>query len=839
VEESGATRGLVMELVEGEDLSQRIARGPVPLDEALPIAKQIADALEAAHEQGIVHRDLKPANIKVRDDGTVKVLDFGLAKAMESPTGSSPALSQSPTITTPAMMTGIGMILGSAAYMSPEQARGRTVDKRTDIWAFGCVLYEMLSGRRVFDAEDVSMTLASVMMKEPDWTALAADLPANIVKVIRRCLEKDRNRRLGDIAVAQFLISEPPAIEASHTPIAADKPVSTRAKLTRFAVVATASVLALAAGGGTAWWALRPAVELPVRFTLVTPAQPLGVHGFQRDIAVTPDGQQIVYRTGTAAMAQLAVRALDQLDVRVLPAIIGVRSPFISPDGHWIGFFEGAGGELKKVPILGGSSIAICRYVGNPLEASWGSDGVIVFATGDRTTGLLSVAAGGGEPKVLTKPDVQRGEQDHVMPFILPGGRAVLFTVVMQGLQIDNSQIAVLDLKTGQKKTLIRGGSDARYVDTGHLVYAAAGTLRAVRFDLGRMEVTSDPVPVVEKVTMSGTTGTADFAIAQNGTLVYVPGGVGAGLARTVAWVKREGGEEVLKALPRAYSLPRLSPDGSRAAFDVRDQEQDIWVWDLKRETPMRLTIDPAPDQFPVWTPDSQRIIFNSSRNGTSNLYWQAADGTGAVQRLTTSPNEQLATSISPDGTRLLFMETAQKTLFDIMMLVLPRPSTVPANAPLSAKTLVQTPFGEMNAEISPNGRWVAYQSNKGGMFQVYVQPFPDVDSGNWQVSANGGTRPVWSRNGRELFYETGRSMMAVGVETTGSTFTYGSPTKLFDTSGYYFGNQGRTYDVAADGRFLMIKLAGDARPNSGAPPPSLVVVEHWTEELKQRVPGK
>jgi Tol biopolymer transport system component len=842
VEESGGVCGLVMELVEGEDLSQRIAQGAVPLDEALAVASQIAEALAAAHEQGIVHRDLKPANVKVRPDGTVKVLDFGLAKAMESSAGPSPIVSQSPTLTTPAMMTGVGVILGTAAYMSPEQARGKAVDKRTDIWAFGCVLYEMLSGRRPFDAEDVSMTLASVMMKEPDWAALPEDVPPHVRTVVRRCLEKDRKRRLSDIAVAQFLINEPPApiaIEAPPAPAVAAARESARAPFTRLAAAGAMSGLALAAAVGITWWLLRPAAPQPVRFLIVPPpAQPLTIHGFQRDIAITPDGRHIVYRVGPAGVVgtQLAVRSLDELDARILTGIAGIRSPFISPDGHWIGFFEGtAGGDLKKVSIQGGPPIALCKYVGNPLEASWGPDDRIIFATSDRSTGLLSVSAAGGEPKTLTKPDTAHGETDHLMPFVLPGGRAVLFTIVMQGQPIDSAQIAVLDLTTGQKRVLVRGGSDARYVDTGYLVYAAAGTLRAVRFDPKRLELAGDPVPLIENVTMSSITGTADFVLSQNGTLVYVPGGAVGGLGRSLAWVSRQGREEPIKAPQRLYAIPRISPDGTRVAFDIRDQENDIWVWDLKRETLARLTFDPGGDQFPVWTPDSRRIVFSSARDVVANLYSQAADNTGTIERLTRSPNAQLPLSISPDGSRLVFMEISPKTNQDIGMLTLGDAK----NRVVSP--LLQTMFTEANAEVSPNGRWMAYQSSESGTFQIYVRPFPNVDTGRWQISTSGGTRPLWARSGRELFYyDSGaNALMVVAVQTTGPMFSAGNPIKLFDTAPYFWANNGRTYDVSADARFLMIKPASLSGQNSNAPPPSLVVVEHWMEELKARAGTK
>ncbi len=830
-EEQAGVRALVMEFVDGEDLSQRLARGPVPLDEAVSIANQIANALAAAHEQGIVHRDLKPANVKVRPDGVVKVLDFGLAKAMEPP-GSSVAVSQSPTITTPAMMTGVGMILGSAAYMSPEQARGKTVDKRSDIWAFGCVLYEMLSGRRAFDAEDVSMTLASVMMKEPDWNALPDDVPAHLRTVIRRCLEKDRQKRLADIAVAQFLINEPPAAAAGATPAVVQSAPLRRATLTRALAIALAAIAAVSATAGITWWLMRPPTPQPVRFTITPPlTQPLTVQGFQRDIAITPDGRTIIYRVGPAGTigTQLAIRALDQLEARVLPGITGIRSPFVSPDGHSIGFFEGANGELKRVSLQGGPPIALCRYVGNPYEASWAPDNTIVFATSDITTGLMSVSAAGGVPKVLTKPDATKGEGDHVMPFVLPGGRGILFTITRPN-QLDASQIAVFDPRTGEKKILIRGGTDARYVDTGHLIYATAGTLRAVLFDLGRLEVMGEPVPVLDQLATSGTTGTADYAIAQNGTLVYVPGVLGSGVARTLAWVRRDGREEPINNAPaRAFVYPRVSPDGTRVALDARDQESDIWIWDLKRETLARLTFDPGQDQSPVWTPDSRRIIFGSPRGGAQNLYWQAADNTGTVERLNPSPNIQLPYSVSSDGKYLVFGDLSQATNQDIGVLTLP--ADVVSAATPSARPLIRTMFNEGNAELSPDGRWVAYQSNESGANEIYVRPFPNADAGRWQISNGGGTRPVWARNGRELFFYSNTALMTVATSSSGTTFSAGHVTKLFDTAPYYFLNAGRTYDVAADGRFLMIKTAQS--PNSTAS--SFVVVEHWTEELKTR----
>ncbi len=849
LEDADHAYALVLQLVDGPTLADQIARGAIPLDEALPIARQIAEAMEAAHEKGVIHRDLKPANIKLTSDGQVKVLDFGLAKLLDIDAPSQPrvdsGLTHSPTITTPAM-TMAGVILGTAPYMSPEQAKGRPADKRSDVWAFGCVLFEMLTGRRAFDGEEVPDTLAAILMREPEWTRLPAAVPPPVRTLLRRCLEKDRRRRVADVSAIRYVLDDPSSV--TSMPHTAHRP------WWRAGVVPAAAALVMGAVVTMGFWIVdrqRSAVPAaPVRFTVETPTQPLSIQGVSRDIALTPDGRQIVYRTGSSNVTsgtQLAVRALDQLDAHILPGITGIRSPFISPDGHWIGFFEGIGGALKKVSILGGAPITLCPYVGNPIDASWGPDDRIIFATSDPSTGLLRVGAGGGDPQVLTTPDRAHGEADHVTPFILPGGRAVLFTILMQGEGIENAQIAVLDLQTGQKKILVRGGSDARYVDTGHLVYANAGTLSAVRFDLARLEVTGDPVSVLEQVTIARTTGTADVALSQTGTLAYVSGGASSAAVRTLTWVTRQGHEEPIAAPPRAYELLRISPDGTRVALEIRDQENDIWVWDLKRAALARLTFNAGADYAPVWTHDSLRIIFGSDRDGSApNLYWQAADNTGTIDRLTTSPNAEFPSSISPDGSRLLFHEISPKTRADIDMLVLKALETPPGQTPAaplggaarSTAPLIQTSFTENSAAISPDGHWVAYQSNESGSVQIYVRPFPAVDGGHWQITTSGGTRPVWARSGRELFYEGNGALMTVALRASGTLFTAGNPAKLFDVAPYYFaGNSGTTYDVSDDGRFLMIKPVSAL--GSTTTRPHLVVVEHWTEELKQRVPVK
>jgi serine/threonine-protein kinase len=852
-EDSGSTHALVLELVEGPTLADRIAKGPLPLDEARPIAKQIAEALEAAHEQGIIHRDLKPANIKVRSDGTVKVLDFGLAKAIEAG-GAEQAggagreiPSMSPTITSPAIMTGVGMILGTAAYMAPEQARGRHVDRRADIWAFGAVLFEMLTGSQAFPGQDIPHVLARVIEREPDWSTLPASLPPALVTYVRRCLVKDpreRVRDIGDVRLALDGAFELPAqriVESAATaPTVVPAPRWRRVGAYLAALLAGAAVTAAAA-----WVVARTRAQplQPVRFALVPPpTAALTVGGNERTIAISPDGTHIVYRGsgGSGSTPLLLARAIDQLDARPIATIPrGFREPFLSPDGQWVGFF--LQGEIRKVSINGGPSIAIAKNSAAPRGASWGPDGTIIFATNDAATGLLSVPAGGGEPTVLTTPDTAHGAVDHVFPSILPGGAAVLYTVTSTG-QPENAQIAVLDLKSGQSKILIRGGSQAEYLESGHLIYAAAGTLRAVRFDLKRLEVVSDPVPLIEQVLTPAVSGEAMFAISRTGTLVYVPSGPGTGSSgppRSLVWVDRHGKEEAINAPPRAYTNPRLSPDDTRIAIDVFDQENDIWTWDLGRQTLTRLTFDPGLDRYPVWTADGRAIIYSSQRAGAPNLFRQSADGTGAAERLTTTSTMAEAdapTSVSPDGTRMVLELAGEGGRRDDIFLL-------PLAGKAQAVPLIRTTFDERNAEISPDGRWIAYESNESGQYQIYVRPFPNVDSGRWQISNGGGSCPAWARNGRELFYlDQAGALTGVPVQASGTTVAAGTPTKILEPR--YFrpsgdiGNTARTYDVSRDGRFLMVKDTEGSR-DQNAPPASMVVAVNWIEELKRLAPAK
>jgi len=820
LEDAGGLHALVMEMVEGPTLADRIARGAIPIDDALPMARQIAEALAAAHEQGIVHRDLKPANIKIREDGTVKVLDFGLAKALDRASGAAVPAMSSPALGV--FPTGAGAILGTAAYMSPEQARGLAVDKRTDIWAFGCVLHEMLTGRTTFPGETASDTIVAILGREPDWAALPAGMPASVRALIRRCLAKDRRQRIADIAVAQFVLDDPASAAPIPATIAPPPP-----RWRRMAIPAGTWLIALAMSGAAVWFATRTAM-LPPRVSrlLITPpgAAALRVGGLNHDFAFPPDGARVVY-VG-ASGTELFVRALDQLDAMPLTGLGAPFAPFISPDGQWIGFSDGTS-ALRKVAITGGPAVTLGRPDGGTRGASWGADGTIIFATTNAATGLQRIAAAGGEPTVLTRPNRATGEADHVWPEILPGGQAVLFTITALTRRLDQAQVAVLDLRTGTQTVLIRGGSDARYVPSGHLVYSAAGTLRAVAFDIDRLAVVGPSVVVLPHV-QTAPSGAADVAVAANGTLIYVPGGGAAGAPSRLVWVDRQGQESPMAAPPRTYVHPRLSPDGTRVALFILDEELDVWLWDLARAMLTRVTFEPGVDMNPVWSPDGRRLFFTSERAGGRNLFGQAADGTGAVTRLTASPNAQVPTSVSPDGTRLVFTEV-EMTGGDVMQLRL--------DATHAVTPLVQTPFSERNGEVSPDGRWLAYEANDSGRFEIYVRPFPDPSRAVWQVSTDGGTRPLWARNNRELFYLTATgALMRVGV-ARGPTWAATTPTKLFE--GRYGPSSifnARTYDVSPDARqFLMIKGSAAGDPN--ATPASMVVVLNWFEELKQRVP--
>jgi serine/threonine-protein kinase len=842
-EESGDIGALVMEFVDGPTLADRIVRGPIPLDEAIPIAKQIADALEAAHEQGIVHRDLKPANIKVRDDGTVKVLDFGLAKVVDPVASVSGSVSMSPTLTTPAM-TQMGMIMGTAAYMAPEQAKGRPVDKRADIWAFGCVLYEMLTGRRVFDGEDVSDTLAFVITCEPDWSALPPNTPATIRRLLERCLQKDRKKRLHDIGDARLELDEPVA-PPSPAAVAFAPPAPVRGRpIAWIAALVGASAVTAAA----VWMLTRPAPAATLNVQRLTITQPeaapyLSPRG-GGGIAISPDGTRIVYPAIENGKRLLYMRNLDQLESRPIPGTENAGNPFFSYDGEWVAFFAYdpanlGSNKLKKVAVRGGPPLTICDAP-IPPGGTWGADDMIVFGTGhdgNSVIPLFQVPAAGGTPKPILTPDPKKNERRFGWPDILPGGKAVLFSSTASAvLAFDEGHISVLSLASGTVRTIIEQGYHARYLASGHIVYMLGTNLMAVPFDVNRLEVTGPPVPLVEGVGADPAVGEASFAVSPTGFLVYARGSAATNAQRTLAMVDRQGHEQPLAVPPRTYNYPRVSPDGSRIALDIRDQENDVWIFDIARSTLTRFTFGASVDGNPTWTPDGSRIAFASDRDhtGTGNLYIAPADGSASrPERLSTSDVPQFPMGFSPDGKGLVFLQNSPKTSADLELL------TLDTGHPIVP--LLHTEFAESNGVVSPDGRWLAYQSNESGPSQIYVRSFPNVDSRLHQISTNGGTRPVWGPNGRELFYVNGNAngsvtMMAVPVQM-GATFVAGTLQRLFDGT-FFVGANGRTYDVTPDGQhFVMIK--DQPTPANPAGPSQFVIVNNWFDELKRLAPGK
>jgi hypothetical protein len=829
LEESDGVHALVLELVTGPTLADRVTEGPIPVNDALPIARQIAEALEAAHERGIVHRDLKPANIKLRHDGTVKLLDFGLAKIVQQDPTIDGGTTGSATLTSPSLVRR-GVILGTAAYASPEQARGQDADKRSDIWAFGAVLYEMLSGRRAFPGDDVSDTIAAVLHLPIDWSALDPSTPVSVRQLLARCLERDVRRRLRDIGEARIVLEDPTAaaVEGSSSSVVVQ---SVSLPLWRRVLTPMAAAIVGAAAVGAAVWAgTRPSVPQVSRFAVSTTAtNAVSVDSQSRDLTITANGTHIVYKGGIGGSStQLFVRGLGQLDPVPLTTPGLPKGPFSSPDGQWIGFFvPGRPVTLKKVAITGGPVIEVSGVDGPSRGATWGEGDTIIFATAALPTGLQHVSSAGGQPTVLTRPNGARGERDHLWPQFLPGGQAVLFTITSSAGGIDASQVAVLDVAAGTWRTLLRGASQGQYVSSGHLVYVAGGALWAVAFDLANLQTRGTTSPVVSHV-VTLPTGTAEFDIARNGTLAYVIGGTEAA-PRTLVWVDRHGQEEVIAAPARPYVATRLSPDGRHVALEIEDQDHDIWVWDLARKTLTRVTTDPGLDRSPVWMPDGHRLLFSSQAGSAlGSLFWQAADGTGTAERLLIdSPNVQRPSSVVADGTHVLFMEGA-----DLMMLTLGNDRRV--------QPVIQTAQIEQNGAISPDGRWLAYDSNDSGPSQIYVRPFPNANESKAQVSTGGGSQPLWSRNGRELFYlAPDGTLRGVAVEP-GRKWIAGMPTMVL--KGPYFGGVGnsspRTYDVSPDGqRFLMLKQT--ANPDQSAGPARIVVVQNWQEELKQRVPTR
>jgi serine/threonine-protein kinase len=825
LEESEGKRALVMELVEGETLADRLKRGPIPLEEALAIAKQIAEALEEAHENGFIHRDLKPANVKVTPKGTVKVLDFGLAKALEGEAGggSSPDLSQSPTLS--AAATAAGVILGTAAYMSPEQARGQAVDRRGDIWSFGVLFLEMLVGKPVYSGETVSDVLARVLEREPDWSSLPADTPPGIRRLLRRCLQKAPRKRLQSIGDARLVIEEyledPQA--ATQDVISAPAPVALPpwrralpwAVAGLMTLVFALALLLLWPGAPTS----QPIVRLNAEVSSGNLFSDIG-----SAVVLSPDGERLAYVAADGATRQLHIRSLDRLEGASLSGTEGAYHPFFSPDGKWVGFVTRT--ELKKVSISGGAPLTLCD-VNLSRGASWGPDDTIVFAS-TPGGGLSQVPAAGGEPKPLT--ELAEGEATHRWPQILPGGGVVLFTSHSSTNNFDDANVEVVVLDTGERKVLHRGGSYARYVPSGHLVYVREGTLFAAPFDLRRLELTGSPAPILEGVISGPYHGAAQFDTSQTGLLVYLGGSLDR-LQYSMVRVDRDGRTIPVSPERKTYGEPHLSPDGSRLAVQIHETDGtnvDIWVYDLKRGASTRLTFDEAADVVPIWSPDGKRIAFTSDRNGTLNLYWKRADGSGDVERLTESENTQWVSSFSPDGRYLVFHETLPGNASDIFVL--------PLDGDRKPELFLGTPFSEAEAAFSPDGRWIAYESNESGSSEIYVRPFP-AGAGKWQVSTDSGNYPRWSRQARELFYRKDDGLMVVQYATDGESFIAETPRKLLDGPFLSVAVGGMTladYDVDPGGKHFVM-MQGDEQ----AQDTKVTFVFNWFEDLRRTFAGR
>ncbi len=822
LEESDGVTALVMELVEGEDLSQRISRGPIPLDEALSIARQIAEALEAAHEHGIIHRDLKPANIKVRPDGTVKILDFGLAKAIDPTAGSSTTAMNSPTLSIHA--TEAGLILGTAAYMSPEQARGTVVDKRADVWAFGVVLFEMLTGRRPFEGDTLSDTLASILKTEPVWDVIPADVPNTIRRLLTICLKKDAKARLRDIGEARRQIDEAlgsgvdsPTSTAKPVPAAGRRHLLPWATAAAFGIALISTLLV--------WSPWRSAPSLPSRTLLTYLGADVSLPTEQGASAIlSPDGTMLAF-TGQGEQRRLFVRKLDQLQATGLVGTEGASNPFFSPDGQWIGFF--AAGRLKRVSVDGGASVDLCAAPDNR-GGTWSEDDTIIFAP-TRTT-LERVSSAGGASAPFGTPSDRATSQRW--PQALPGGQAVLYSERYTSAIFDSANLVVSDLAGGPPKVVVKGGYYGRYLPSGHLIYMQQGTLFAVPFDLTRLETAGRAVPALDNLVANPATGGAQFAFSSEGTLVYLPGKAFIG-DRPIDWLTRDGKPVVLREAVSDWRNPRFSPDGRKLALVISDGKQtDIWVYQWAGDTLTQLTFDPAVENLPVWTPDGRRIVFSSDRAspGVPNLYSSSADGSGAVTRLTDTDETQNPGSWHQSGRFFVFSAGRAATGLDL--LILPMDGDAARGwSPGKPTEFLSTSASEREPMFSPDGRWIAYTSNESGQDEVYVRPFPG-SGGPWRISTEGGAYSRWSAAANELLFLDGTIVMAASYSTSGGSFHAGKSQQWTPTAVVATGAS--PYDLYPDGKRIATTAAAD---EGGRKRDQLVFILNFFDHLRRIAP--
>ena len=822
---------LVLELVEGQTLSERLKKGRIPPDETLDICRQIAEGLEAAHEKGIIHRDLKPSNVKVTPEGKVKILDFGLARALQDQAATAD-LSLSPTISSD--MTRSGVILGTVAYMSPEQAKMKTVDKRTDIWAFGCVLYECLTAERAFQGETIAEAIASILKSEPDWDLLPVETPRSMQSVLRQCLQKDPSRRLRDIADAFIGIQELGTETSEPGAFPRRSPVWSIAGSAAVGAIAAALVsIAL-----MKHFQVAPPAPVTRSIIRIESGQWLAGRARQADfwrpsrtaMTISGDGRFIVYcaiegSPSLQAVSRLYIRRTEQMEAKPIAETEGAMSPFLSPDDRWIGFW--ADGKLRKVPVDGGVPTVLCD-VPWPYGFSWGFDHQIVFSQRE-DTGLFRISADGGKPEMLTVPDKSKQEYSHRLPHCLPGGRGILFTVMQHGWDVQ-PHIAVLELATRKWRTLLEDASDARYVPTGHLAFLRQGTMMIAPFDADKLEVTAQPVATIANVAQALNTGNTgydtaagQFSTSTSGSMIYVPGGILPDRDNSLVWVDNEGKVEPITPFRAPFFAPRVSPDGQHIAYSTLGRERQVWIYDLPRGTATKLTSE-GMASWVTWTPDGRRLAFGWSKNGLANIYWQFTDGSASMERLTESEYDQYPASWSPDGQTLAFVQNHPDNRNDVLFLRIPDREVTPC---------LNTRFQETYPEFSPDGRWIAYTSNESGRDEVYVQSFPGP-GGRLQISSEGGTEPVWSRTGRQIFYRQRDQVWATDVQI-GSRLTADKPRLLFEQSGCGWGFPVRSWDISPDGRrFLMVKL-DERKPQ---PVNEMILVQNWFEELKRIVPA-
>ncbi|MHC4190006.1 MAG: protein kinase domain-containing protein [Planctomycetota bacterium] len=807
---------LVLEYVPGQTLAERIAKSGLKLEDSLSIALQIAEAMAAAHEHDVIHRDLKPGNIKITPEGKVKVLDFGLAKAV-----GSEAVDQQSTVTEP------GRVIGTPAYMSPEQARGKLADKRSDIWSFGCVLYEMLTVTIPFKGETISDTLANILQTEPDWQALPESTPTNIQVLLRRCLEKDPRRRLRDIGDASIEISETLSQPATLPPSTEARPIAAIPSRRRLRIawvlagllgIVAAFFIGIVVKDSTAPPPARPVTVFPIT---IPPTQRLDIE-WNINVALSPDGTLLAYVASQEGQRRLFVRKMDELDAKIIPGTEDARYPFFSPDGESVAFF--AAGQLKRASLKSEDVQSLCVVSPVSFGGAWGPDGFVYF-TLNPVSGLVKVSDAGGEPEPLTTPDPDKGEVGHYFPHLLPRGRTLLFTVAGMALSFEDGPIAVLSLETGKRHDLGAKGSKPQYTSSGHLVFARAGKLLAAPFDLERLELTGLAVPVREDVI---TYPVSCFSLSSDGSLAYVPV-VGGVVKNTLAWVNNEGEVEQLpSSIPSGlYYWPRISPDGRLLAVtDLERGNWDIYICDLARDAHRRFTFNEGIDETAIWTPNGERLTYSIVREGAPDLYWVSIDGTDEAAELLFKSERHFAqfpTSWSHDGRYLAFINEPEETQLDIWILDCENAS--------QARPFLQEQFNERAAVFHPNGGWIAYASDEveSGRFEVYVQRFPGGGD-KQRISTHGGDEPVWDPSGKALYYRGGDKMMIVSVETN-PEFSVSAPKELF--SGRYESNRlSANYDITPDGdRFIMIK------PEEGSEPTQVNIVLNWSEKLKRLVP--